>query len=150
MDEICLKNLTSLIYRKGILCMLNSLIGLNLNCWEEIVGGAIQLNVGKAMRTSSQEVAWHTGKESLVNASSRGWVISYGEFSGRLLPWLSCTEAGVRLQAPEPLNDPNTWSPLSCANHWSVPYVRTKSLQLSDPLQPYGLQPYVAARLLCP
>lgn len=57
MDEICLKNLTSLIYRKGILYMLNSLIGLNLNCWEEIVGGAIQLNVGKAMRTSSQEVA---------------------------------------------------------------------------------------------
>lgn len=57
MDEICLKNLTSLIHRKGILYMLNSLIGLNLNWWEEIVGGAIQLNVGKAIRTSSQDVA---------------------------------------------------------------------------------------------
>lgn len=57
MGEICLKNLTSLIHRKGILYMLNSLIGLNLNRWEEIVGGAIQLSVGKAIRTSSQEVA---------------------------------------------------------------------------------------------
>ena len=44
--------------------MLNSLIGLNLNRWEEIVGGAIQLSVGKAIRLPPKKLPDTQGRRA--------------------------------------------------------------------------------------